>query len=223
MPSYQKNKLILFFELNFWSFSREVWTVTLTFQPSIRPAEILYSYVCRKSFSIFKLSILDIHHLSDHLMDMDDTYRFLNLPSYLPDFTSKCRFRDSDERNLFWFYEPPLMLSTGANSFTDSGLSSDILVPTLESLKCFRELNMIPNQNLNRIWPRYWPWNDLQLIINISIDECRKSNSGPFNTKGLENSILSLTRYETVAYLFQIGQKSKSKKNWFDFFVRNGG
>ena len=31
------------------------------------------------------------------------------------------------------------MLSTGANSFTDSGLSSDILVPTLESLKCFRE------------------------------------------------------------------------------------
>ena len=43
------------------------------------------------------------------------------------------------------------MLSTGANSFTDSGLSSDILVPTLESLKCFRELNMIPNQNLNRI------------------------------------------------------------------------
>lgn len=148
---------------------------------------------------------------------MDDTYRFLNLPSYLPDFTSKCRFRDSDERNLFWFYEPPLMLSTGANSFTDSGLSSDILVPTLESLKCFRELNMIPNQNLNRIWPRYWPWNDLQLIINISTDECRKSNSGPFNTKGLENSILSLTRYETVAYLFQIGQKSKSKKNWFDF------
>ena len=84
-------------------------------------------------------SLIDIHHLSDHLMDMDDTYRFLNLPSYLPDFTSKCRFRDSDERNLFWFYEPPLMLSTGANSFTDSGLSSDILVPTLESLERFRE------------------------------------------------------------------------------------
>ena len=83
------------------------------------------------------------------------------------------------------------MLSTGANSFTDSGLSSDILVPTLESLKCFRESVQEQHEpeselNLNQIWPRYWPWNDLWLIFNISIDKWRKSNSGPFNTKSLE-------------------------------------
>lgn len=95
---------------------------------------------------------------------------FVNFPSYLPDFTSKCRFRDSDERNLFWFYEPPLMLSTGANSFTDSGLSSDILVPTLESLKCFREkeasgcsrttwtrIRIEPESDLTEILTLKWP------------------------------------------------------------------
>ena len=148
---------------------------------------------------------------------MDDTYRFLNLPSYLPDFTSKCRFRDSDERNLFWFYEPPLMLSTGANSFTDSGLSSDILVPTLESLKRFRENSA--SGCSRKTWTRIRIWNefdrDIDLIININIDECRKSNCGHINTKGLENSILSLT-HETVAYYFRLG-KSRSRKKIFDF------
>ena len=85
------------------------------------------------------------------------------------------------------------MLSTGANSFTDSGLSSDILVPTLEIVLEKIQPQGVQEQhepeselNLNQIWPRYWPWNDLWLIINISIDKCRKSNSGPFNTKGLE-------------------------------------
>ena len=97
---------------------------------------------------------------------------WVNFPSYLPDFTSKCRFRDSDERNLFWFYEPPLMLSTGANSFTDSGLSSDILVPTLESLKCFREKrvfknNMNPNQNWT--WIKFDRDIDLEMTFDWSL------------------------------------------------------
>ena len=104
---------------------------------------------------------------------MDDTYRFLNLPSYLPDFTSKCRFRDSDERNLFWFYEPPLMLSTGANSFTDSGLSSDILVPTLESLERFRENSASRCSRTTwtriRIWIEFDRDIDLEMAFNWSL------------------------------------------------------
>ena len=53
------------------------------------------------------------------------------------------------------------MLSTGANSFTDSGLSSDILVPTLESLKCFRESVQEQHE------PEIEPESDLTEILTL--------------------------------------------------------